>query len=56
VLGAASTLVLASPLTGRPGRVYAIAGILVGVGAVLWLLNRVVSGKVTKIDAENLVK
>ena len=56
VLGAVSTLVLASPLTGRPGRVYAIAGILVGVGAVLWLINRVVSGKVTKLDAENLVK
>ena len=56
VLGAITTLVLASPITGRPGRVYAIAGLLVGVGAVLWLINRVVSGKVTKIDAENLVK
>ncbi|MDQ3339562.1 MAG: APC family permease [Myxococcota bacterium] len=56
VLGAVTTLVLASPITGRPGRVYAIAGILVGVGAVLWLINRIVSGKVTKIDAENLVK
>jgi APA family basic amino acid/polyamine antiporter len=56
LLGAVSTLVLASPLTGRPGRVYVIAGILVGVGAVLWLINRMVSGKVTKFDAEKLSK
>ena len=56
VLGAASTLVLASPITGRPTRVYAIAGILVGVGALLWLGNRIISGKVTELDAEKLVK
>lgn len=57
VLGAISTLMLASPLTGRPGRVYLIAGILVGIGALLWGINRLVTGKrVTDIDAENLVK
>ena len=57
VLGAISTLVLASPLTGRPGRVYLIAAILVGIGAVLWGINRLVTGKrITELDAENLVK
>jgi basic amino acid/polyamine antiporter, APA family len=57
VLGAVSTLVLASPITGRPARVYAIAGVLVGVGAVLWLLNRLINGKRdTTLDPEQLVK
>ena len=57
VLGAMTTLVLASPITGRPGRVYAIAGVLVGVGAVLWVLNRLITGRrVTELDAEKLVK
>ncbi|MDB4961568.1 MAG: amino acid permease-associated region [Myxococcales bacterium] len=57
VLGAITTLVLASPLSGRAPRVYLVAGILVGVGAVLWGLNRLITGtKVTEIDAENLVK
>ena len=56
VLGAVSTLVLASPLTGRPVRVYVIAAILVGIGAALWLINRLISGKVTTIDPEKLVK
>ena len=57
VLGAISTLVLASPITGRPGRVYMVAGILVGIGALLWGINRLVTGKrVADIDAENLVK
>jgi amino acid transporter len=57
VLGAVTTLVLASPITGRPGRVYAIAGILVGVGALLWFINYLITGKrVTEIDAEKLIK
>lgn len=57
VLGVISTLVLASPLTGRPGRVYLIAGILVGIGMLLWGINRLITGKrVTDLDAENLVK
>ncbi len=56
-LGAVASLVLASPLTGRPARVYMVAGILVGIGALLWLLNRLITGKrVTDLDAENLVK
>jgi len=57
VLGAITTLALASPLTGRPLRVYAIAAVLVGVGAALWLINRLLTGRrVTELDAEKLVK
>ncbi|MEJ7598895.1 MAG: APC family permease [Kofleriaceae bacterium] len=57
VLGAASTFLLATPLAGRPWRVYAVAGILVGVGAALWGLNRLISGKpVTELDPEKLIK
>ena len=57
VLGAISTLVLASPITGRPLRVYMVAGILVGIGALLWGINRLVTGKrVSELDAEKLVK
>ena len=57
VLGAATTLFLATPLTGRPAEVYATAGILVGIGAALWGVNRLVTGRrVTDLDAERLVK
>ncbi len=57
VLGIVTTLVLASPVTGRPVRVYLVAGGLVALGAVLWGLNRLVTGvRVTTLDAENLSK
>jgi hypothetical protein len=57
VIGAAAALVLASPLTGLPARVYGVAGILLGVGVALWAVNRLVSGKrVTELDAEKLGK
>ena len=57
VLGAISTLVLASPITGRSLRVYVIAAILVGIGAALWAINYLITGKrVTNLDAEKLVK
>ncbi len=46
---------LATPLSGRPLRQFAVAGILLGVGAVLWAVNRLVVGKVD-VDAERLVK
>lgn len=56
-LGAVTSLVLASPLTGRSPRVYLVAGILVGSGALLWLVNRLITGKpVTELDATNLGK
>jgi amino acid transporter len=58
VIGLVTTLLLASPITpGRPWHVYATAGILVGIGAVLWGINRLVTGRrVTAIDPEKLVK
>lgn len=57
VLGAVTTLILASPLTGRSLTVYLVAGGLVGLGAVLWVLNGMITGRrVTEIDASKLVK
>ena len=57
ILGAVTTLILASPVTGRPLRIYVVAGVLVGIGAVLWGLNRLVTGRrVDAIDPEKLVK
>lgn len=56
-LGAITALVLASPLTGRALEVYARAGLLVGVGAALWGINRMITGKrVTEIDVQKLAK
>jgi amino acid transporter len=46
---------LATPLSGRPLRQFAVAGILLAVGAVLWAVNRLLVGKVD-VDAERLVK
>jgi APA family basic amino acid/polyamine antiporter len=40
VLGAVASLVLASPLTGRDGAEYLRAGILLAIGVVLYLVNR----------------
>lgn len=39
-LGAVVSLVLASPLTGRSADVYARAGLLLGIGVVLYVVNR----------------
>ena len=46
---------LATPLSGRPLQQFAVAGILLGVGAVLWALNRLVVGRV-EVDASKLGK
>ncbi|HEY5935583.1 MAG TPA: amino acid permease, partial [Kofleriaceae bacterium] len=57
ILGGLTTLVMATPLADRPPRVYAVAGILLGVGAALWGINRLISGKpIAEIDPEKLVK
>jgi amino acid transporter len=57
VLGAITTLALASPISGREPRVYLTAAILIGIGAALWGLNALISGRrVTEIDPEKLVK
>lgn len=57
-LGAATTLLLASPLNRvRDREVYVTAAVLVGIGAALWAVNRLVTGKrITDLDAEKLVK
>jgi hypothetical protein len=48
---------LASPFSGRDPQQYKIAGVLLGVGAVLFVANWVVHGRKTvELDAENLGK
>lgn len=57
VLGAIGSIALASPLADREPRVYLLALILVGTGAVLWGIQRLITGKrVTELDAEKLGK
>jgi APA family basic amino acid/polyamine antiporter len=46
---------LATPLSGRPGQQFLVAGILLAVGAVLWVVNRLYIGRV-EVDAERLGK
>ena len=46
---------LATPLSGRPLQQFALAGILLAVGAVLWLINYFVVGRVD-VDPEQLTK
>lgn len=50
-LGAVVSLVLASPLTGREGSVYLRAAVLLGIGVVLYVVNRLVVGKVEADEA-----
>ena len=49
-----ASLILASPLTGREGSVDSTAAILLGIGVVLWIIDRVVRGRAPEIDAERL--
>jgi APA family basic amino acid/polyamine antiporter len=42
VLGALSCAFFASPLSGRPSTEYVVAGILLGIGLLFWLLNAVI--------------
>ncbi|MQA07297.1 MAG: amino acid permease [Pseudonocardiaceae bacterium] len=55
VLGAISCAFFASPLTGRDPTHYAIAGILLCIGVLFWLINRALVGRVrfdpSKLDA-----
>nr|WP_245588680.1 APC family permease [Actinoalloteichus caeruleus] len=48
VLGAATCLYLASPLTGRPVEEYVVAAVLLAVGVGLWALNRFVLGRAAR--------
>ncbi|KAB2346436.1 APC family permease [Actinomadura rudentiformis] len=50
-LGAVSCLFLTLPITGREGEVYLRAAILIGIGVLLWIVNRLIVGRVEKIDA-----
>lgn len=51
VVGAVVSLVLASPLTGREGSVYLRAAVLLAIGVVLYVVNRLVVGRVDADDA-----
>ncbi|GGQ12991.1 APC family permease [Streptomyces mutabilis] len=42
VLGAITSLILASPLSDRPADVYIRAGVLLAIGIALWVLNKAV--------------
>ncbi|MEU4800926.1 APC family permease [Actinosynnema sp. NPDC023587] len=55
VLGALTCAYLASPLSGRPADDYLIALYLLAAGLVLWLINRLVHGKV-EFDAGKLAE
>jgi len=59
IIGALACAYLVGPWTGRDPRQYTIAGILIGIGIVLWLvtwlINRAVYGQKTQVtDAESL--
>jgi amino acid transporter len=56
VLGTATCVVLASPFVGREGSVYLTAGILLGIGVLLWLVNRTLVGKPGEVDADRLAR
>ncbi len=46
---------LATPLSGRPAQEFLIAGILLVIGAILWVVNRLYVGRV-EVDAGRLGK
>jgi basic amino acid/polyamine antiporter, APA family len=55
VLGAITCAFFASPLSGRPAKEYLIAGALLGIGVIFWLINYLISGK-TRFSPETLSK
>ncbi|MBA8826756.1 amino acid transporter [Saccharopolyspora lacisalsi] len=55
VAGALTCAFFASPLTGRPLEEYAVAGVLMAVGVVFWLINYFATGR-TGFNAESLSK
>ena len=46
---------LATPLSGRPLQQFVVAAILLVVGALLWVVNRLVIGRVD-VDPTHLTK
>lgn len=55
VLGAVVCLILALPVTGRDTAVYMRVGILIALGVVLWLINRLYVGKVEELDPTQIM-
>jgi hypothetical protein len=49
-------VVLASPVVGREASVYLTAGVLLGIGLLLWFVNRALVGKPDELDAERLAR
>jgi basic amino acid/polyamine antiporter, APA family len=59
VIAAVLCLYLASPLSGRPARDYYVAGILLGAGLVLWVINHFINratGQRVELDPAALTK
>jgi uncharacterized membrane protein len=54
LLGAVVCLILALPITGRDTAVYMRVGILIVIGVVLWLINRLYVGKVKELDPREM--
>ena len=55
VLGAVVCLILALPVTGRDTAVYMRVGILIALGVMLWLINRLYVGKVEELDPTQIM-
>jgi APA family basic amino acid/polyamine antiporter len=55
LLGAVVCLILALPITGRDTAVYMRVGILIAIGLVLWLINRLYVGKVKELDPTEIM-
>ena len=55
VVGAVVCLILALPITGRDTAVYMRVGILIAIGVVLWLINRLHVGKVKELDPTQIM-
>ena len=55
LLGAVVCLILALPITGRDTAVYMRVGILIAIGFVLWLINRLYVGKVKELDPTEIM-
>jgi APA family basic amino acid/polyamine antiporter len=56
VLGALVCLILALPITGRDTAVYVRVSVLIAIGVVLWFVNRLCIGRVSEIDASQIVR
>ena len=54
VLGVVTCVVLASPFVGREASVYLTTAVLLGIGLVLWFVNRAIVGKPGEVHAERL--